>query len=227
MPDASPYNYARFRSGLYDFETFGGPAPGEPFRDATLWTLQGEPVRLSHYLRDRPLVVETGSMTCPMYAGAAPRMQELAARHRDLDFVLIYVREAHPGERQGAHASLDAKIAAARASAERHGDRRTTLVDDVAGTAHALYGAMPNSVFVIDPAGTVLFRTIWNNADAMGAVLDAVARGEPVRARELRPAPPFTLGSLRTLLAGGVVAAWDFYTSLFGLVAKHRRRGNM
>lgn len=221
------YNYPRFRAELYDFEAFDAPAAGEPYRDATLWTLDGEEVRLSDYLGDKPLVLETGSVTCPMYGASVPPMQELAAKYPELDFVVMYVREAHPGERVGAHADLEAKIEAARSARERHGERRTVLVDDVAGTAHALYGSMPNSVFVIAPNGAVLTRTMWNNADKMDAILGAVAHGDHVPSRDLKPRPPFTLGAARTLLMGGWQALWDFYAGLVPLIGKHRKKGTM
>ena len=221
------YNYARFHTDAYDFEAFDAPAVGERFADATLWTLEGTQVRLSDYLRDKPLVLETGSITCPMYAASALPMQEIAAARPDFDFVLLYVREAHPGERTGAHGSLEDKIATARRSAERHGDRRVTLVDDTEGTAHRLYGAMPNSVFVIAPDGTVLYRTMWNNAEKLAPILDALARERSVASEDLKPDPPFTPAAMRTLLIGGWTALLDFWKGLIPLVGKHRRKGSM
>jgi hypothetical protein len=97
----------------------------------------------------------------------------------------------------------------------------------VTGSAHRLYGAMPNSIFVIAPDGTILFRSIWNNADDMDAILGAVARGAPVRSRELKAVPPFSMRAVGTLFMGGVVAIWDFARGLRRLVANHRKVGNM
>ena len=224
----APYNYAHFRSEFYDFEDFDAPAVGERFPDATLWTVDGEKVRLSDYVGGKPLVLETGSITCPMYAASAGPMQAIARKYADeLDFVLMYVREAHPGERTRAHGDLEAKIAAARRSAAHHGDGRTTLVDDPEGSAHRLWGAMPNSVFVIAPDGTVIYRTMWNNTDRLDPILGEIARGRAVEANDLKPVPPFSLHATRTLLVGGWRALWDFYAGLVGLVGKHRRKGTM
>ena len=226
--DDAPYNYPHFRSEFYDFEAFDAPEVGEPFRDVTLWTLDGEEVRLSDYLRGKPLVLETGSITCPMYAASAGPMQEIAAKYSDdLDFVLMYVREAHPGERTRAHSDLDAKIATAKRSAVHHGDRRTTLVDDPHGSAHRLWGAMPNSVFVIARDGTVIYRTMWNNADQLDPILGEIVRGGTIEADDLKPAAPFTIHATRTLLVGGWKALWDFYAGIVGLVGKHRKKGTM
>lgn len=221
------YGYDHFTPEQYDFTVDEGLQAGEPYQDVALHTLDGEVVRLSDILGDRPLVLETGSLTCPMYAQSVPPMMTLMEQYPELDHLLLYVREAHPGERQPQHRTLEDKVEAARLTQERYRDRRTIVVDDVDGSAHHFYGSMPNSIFVIDPDGTILFRSIWNNAPEMEAVLASVAHGEPVESRELKAVPPFSLGAVRTLLMGGVVALWDFVRGLPRLVGNHRRVGNM
>ena len=154
-------------------------------------------------------------------------MMKLIEKYPQLDHVLMYVREAHPGEMQPQHRTEDEKIAAARKTKQRHRDGRTILVDDVDGSAHRHYGTMPNSIFVIAPDGEIVFRSIWNNAEDMDAILGAVARGEAVQSRELKAVPPFSFRAVRTLLMGGIVAIWDFLRSLRRLVGNHKQVGNM
>ena len=221
------YGYRRFTPEEYDFTVDEGLQAGDIYKDVSLQTLDGETVRLSDYLGNRPLVLETGSMTCPMYAQSVPPMMKLIEKYPELDHILMYVREAHPGELQPQHRSAAEKVEAARKTKRRYRDRRTILVDDVNGSAHRFYGAMPNSIFVIAPDGTILFRSIWNNADDMDAILGAIARGEPVQSRELKAVPPFSIRAVGTLFMGGVVAIWDFVRGLRRLVANHKKVGNM
>lgn len=221
------YGYRRFTPEEYDFTEDDGLRAGEVYQDATLQTLDGARVHLSDYLRDKPLVLETGSMTCPMYAQSVPPMMQLIEKYPDLDHVLLYVREAHPGERQPQHRTEADKITAAQKTKRRYRDGRTILVDDVNGSAHRFYGTMPNSIFVIAPDGKILFRSIWNNANEMDAILGAIARGEPVQSRELKAVPPFSFRAVLTLLMGGIVAVWDFVRGLRRLVANHKKVGNM
>ena len=221
------YGYRRFTPEEYDFTVDEGLQAGDIYKDVSLQTLDGETVRLSDYLGNRPLVLETGSMTCPMYAQSVPPMMKLIEKYPNLDHILMYVREAHPGELQPQHRSAAEKVEAARKTKRRYRDRRTILVDDVNGSAHRFYGAMPNSIFVIAPDGTILFRSIWNNADDMDAILGAIARGEPVQSRELKAVPPFSIRAVGTLFMGGVVAIWDFVRGLRRLVANHKKVGNM
>ena len=166
-------------------------------------------------------------MTCPMYAQSVPPMRKLMEKYPELDHVLLYVREAHPGELQPQHTNLSDKINAARKTKKRYQDGRIILVDDVAGSAHRYYGSMPNSIYVIDTDGTILFRSIWNNADDMDGILAALVRGDKIVSRELKAVPPFSVGAVRTLFMGGVVAVWDFARGLPRLVANHKKVGNM
>ena len=221
------YNYDHFTPQEYHFEVFEGLAAGDRFQDAEVFTLEGQPARLSDYLRDKPLVLETGSMTCPMYGQSVRPMLTLATEYPELDFLLLYVREAHPGERVPAHRTQQEKIDAARLSRRRYDDNRATVVDTVDGVAHRIYGAMPNSVYVIDSDGTILFRSIWNNAEHMKGVLGRIASRKVVLSRDFQPVPPFSFAALRTLWMGGIVAVWDFVRGLPRLVAKHKEVGNM
>lgn len=221
------YNYHHFSPDDYNFAHFRGLAAGDRFQDALVYTLDGQPVHLADYLRDKPLVLETGSLTCPMYAQSVPGMKELMRTYPELDYVLLYVREAHPGERQQAHRNQAEKLSAARRSASAYRDQRVTLVDDIDGAAHTLYGAMPNAIYVIAPDGTILFRSIWNNTPQIAAVLDQIAHGRTVASRDFKAVPPFSIGAIRTLLRGGVVALWDFAVGLPRLVSNHKKVGNM
>ncbi len=69
------------------------------------------------------------------------------------DFLFVYTREAHPGERYGPHRSMEQKLTHARAFKERGQVERPILVDDLVGTGHKLYGALPNMSYIIAGRG--------------------------------------------------------------------------
>lgn len=223
---APTYNYRRFTPEEYEFSAFTGLAAGDRFVDAELRTLDGGTARISDFL-DKPLVLETGSLTCPMYAQSAPPMQGMVTRFPDLNFVVLYVREAHPGERTPQHATQDAKMDAAIRSKSRHHEGRITLVDDLDGVAHKAYGAMPNSIYVIDTDGTILYRSIWNNTDSISDILTRISARVPVAPQELKAKPPLNFAAIGVLLSGGLIAAFDFVWGLRKLIAKHVKVGNM
>ena len=154
MTEPAPYNNARFKIKLYDWDLFLGPAAGDVAPDFTVSDLEtGEPVSLSS-LRGKWVVIETGSSTCSMYTKNIPSMESLSAEHPDVEFLVIYVREAHPGERLHQHKNFDEKVSAARLLKPRYNENRRVLVDSHAGDFHRVYGMKPNFIYVIRPDGT-------------------------------------------------------------------------
>ena len=89
-------------------------------------------------------------------------MERLADTLPATAFLVIVVREAHPGERSGPHASLAHKRRATRRLALEEGIRRRVPVDDLDRTVHRAYGGGWNQVYVIDAGGRVAFRRAWN-----------------------------------------------------------------
>jgi hypothetical protein len=87
-------------------------------------------------------------------------------------FLFVYTREAHPGEHYGPHRSMEQKLAHARAFKERGQVERPILVDDLVGTGHKLYGALPNMSYILGRSGRVLFRSDWTDAPTIELVLN-------------------------------------------------------
>ena len=152
MPDQQPaqpiYNNKRFKVSDYNFEMFIGPRAGDQVKDYTLTDLKtGEDVKLTDF-NGKWVVIETGSSTCSMYTKNIPDMKEIVDEFPDVEFVIVYVREAHPGERLGPHQNMEEKLSAAKLVAPRYGEHRRVLVDNLDGDFHRAYGAMPNVVYM-------------------------------------------------------------------------------
>ncbi|OBQ54971.1 redoxin domain-containing protein [Tamlana sp. s12] len=220
----SDYNYHSFKPSDYDFKHFKGPKAGEKFIDFKASTLEGNVVSLSDYL-DKPIVLDTGSITCPMYANTQKDMNALQAAYPNFHFLLLYVREAHPGGRTKAIKSMDDKFIHAKATCELYPETREILVDSLDGHAHLLYGGMPNMTYVIGTDGIVKFRANWTNIEALKKVLKNINKVEP---QAFYPVvkPPLTI-ALRTLLIGGVRALFEFMVNLPNLLKQHKDAGSM
>jgi hypothetical protein len=215
--------HRRFRLAEYALDRFPGPRVGEPAPAVTGMTPDGTPVSLAGF-RGRTVVLETGSYSCPQYAARIGPMNDLAARHPDAAFLVLYVREAHPGARAPEHRSLADKLAVAgRTLAEEPEERRTILVDDLEGTAHRVYGGLPNMIYVIGPSGTVVFRGAWNDPAVLARVLDRLAAGRALTglSTAFRPVAPRVV--LRVLRRAGWGAVLDFARALPRLAATHLR----
>lgn len=78
--------------------------------------------------------------------------------------MFVYTREAHPGEHVEAHDTFERELANARLLRDEVGIRRPILVDDLAGTGHLAYGALPNMTWVIGRGGRILDKADWTSA---------------------------------------------------------------
>ena len=95
------YNYDTFSlSVVPQPETFAGPEVGQNIIDFTATRLDGTTVNLSDYL-GQVIVLETGSITCPIYTDTTDAMNRLVEAYPEVAFLLLYTHEAHPGERIG------------------------------------------------------------------------------------------------------------------------------
>ncbi len=158
------------------------PRIGESAPDFTLGDLEGEAVTLSDLYADRPVVLEFGCLTCPVYRGKIRQMQALRDRFGDAcHFVLVYTVEAHPsgspgpysgqewvGDRNRAEglliaqpADYEQRLALARRVATERGEGFLILVDGMDNAVWEAYGQRPNSAFLIDQGGTVLEKQFW------------------------------------------------------------------
>jgi len=221
-PDSTEfgYNYDHFGLEHRVMDHLGGVRVGEPARDFAATRLDGTQVKLSDF-RGRFVVVETGSVSCPMYVNHVESMNALAFRFPEVVFLVLYVREAHPGQRIGAHRNTAQKTVAARTVVDEEREGRTIVVDDLAGTAHRHYGAMPNTVHLIDADGVVAFRAVWNDPSAVEAALHKVLVGQDAGTVHSRFRPAGVRTVLRVLRRAGWRAIWDFVVASPRLARAH------
>lgn len=202
------YNYKHFGLKEYDFERFEGPRVGQIAPDFEAFTIEGKKVKLSDF-RKKIVVFESGSSTCPLTVGIINTMQKLMRKYPHVIFLLLYVREAHPGERTPAHRTFEEKLSCARRFKEEEHDNRLILVDNLEGTIHKQYGLYPTFVYVIDPEGYVAFRMPWNVPERLDEVLEAMSEGKVARFPESYEPPKYPHGGFRALRRAGWQALWD------------------
>jgi hypothetical protein len=175
--------------------TDNDPGPGDLVPAFDLPTIAGARFRVGDLSERGPALLIFGSSTCPMTDSAAVGLNELNAQFGHLvRFVMVNVREAHPGKAIPQPHTPEAKMAHARRLRELHGFEFEIAVDDVDGTLHRALSPKPNSAYVLGADGIILFRAHWaNDTRALAAALAAVAGGEV-------PSPSRSGGLLRPML---------------------------
>jgi peroxiredoxin len=229
-----PYNYQRFTSDLLAKDLAAGklisagPKPGERAPDFKGRTLEGDLVQLSEFEGEKNVVLIFGSATCPMTAGSIRGLNSLCEEYRgdDVEFLFVYVREAHPGDELPAHQSMEDKVAAAELLREAEEIEMPIIVDEMNGALHKKYGKLPNPTFLVDKSGRIAFRSLWSRAGHIQAALEELLERQAERGVDHAivnsgedTSMPFTHGALfsyRALERGGPQAMKDFREA-FGL----------
>jgi hypothetical protein len=216
------YNYLQFgwdlEDGAYGRWLTEAPALGTEAPGFELPDLEGRHHRLRDF-RGRPVVIEFGSYTCPIFCGHLPAMEDIAREHPGTAFLVVYTTEAHPGEVTPAHATQADKNRAAAHLVCEEAISRVILVDDLDGTVHRRYGGGWDSVFVLDAQGRLVLRRAWNDPGQVRVTLGALADGTAELSESVEMAPPASrAGFGHGLLRGGAGAVLDFYASAPPLV---------
>ncbi len=133
---------------------------GMPAPDFDLPTTDGGHVRLGDVLRERHAVLIFGAITSPVTATTLPELNRLYElfKWRGVEFLFIYAREPHPGEKYPHHTSMEQKTAVAKELQQIEEIRFPVLVDELDGRTHLAYGPSPNPAFVVGKNGRLMYR---------------------------------------------------------------------
>lgn len=122
-----------------------------------------------------------------MTKSAGPVLKALHGEFGDqIEFLTLFVREAHPGDRYPQPETFEQKMKYARDYKQRDAIDWKVAVDDVEGTFHAKLDTKPNALYVMGTDGRVAFRALWSNdsINALREALRAVAQGGQRRERQ-------------------------------------------
>jgi thiol-disulfide isomerase/thioredoxin len=159
------------------------PGPGDPVPPFDLPTVGGGRIRSLDIAAQGPALLIFGSSTCPITDNAAPGLNELYRRFGDrVRFVMVNVREAHPGAVMPQPETLTQKMAHATRLQQLHGFPFDVAVDDLNGTLHRALSPKPNSAYLLGTGGVIVFRAHWaSDTGALAEALDAVVAGRRPR----------------------------------------------
>ncbi len=217
MSKSNPYNFQHFKISHFDFENFQGPKEGEKALNFKASTIDGKLVQLSDHF-DRLIVLSFGSYSCPHFAGHIEEMNELKTKYPQAHFLVLYTRETHPGGRVPVHQSMQEKLKMAKKTKQKLGDQRSILVDDLEGSAHKKYGALPNAVYVIDTQGEILYRDEWESPGRIESVLDCYFKEKPIHTDQIKKMPRKSKSGfyhfIKLLKLAGIVSLWDLIKAI-------------
>lgn len=185
--DGSKYRYERFTTSLLfrDLRFRKGHfEPGDRLPAFKLTTTDGSELTNQNVLGTKPVLFVVGSITCPMNASAMPFLKNLHAQFGErIDFIMINVREAHPGEHFPQPTTMARKLEHTQALRDHYDIPWTVAADDINGSLHRALDPKPNSAVLVDRDGVIVFRSLWasDRSAIRQALTDVLAGGKPAR----------------------------------------------
>lgn len=179
---ARQYRYERFTTSLLfrDLRFRRGAAgPGDSLPAFELVTTDGDCLVNQDLLGNKPLLLIFGSITCPMTASAMPFLLQLHTEFGDrVDFVMLNVREAHPGEHFRQPRTMQEKLKHAQVLKQFYEIPWTVAADKIDGNLHRALDPKPNSAFLANSDGMIVFRSLWaSDKKALRQAVESVVAG--------------------------------------------------
>ncbi len=171
------------------------PRQSEPAPDFTLTDIDGNEVHLADLVGDKPLVIQLGSYSCPVFRYRRFDVQELQRDYAGrVDFVVVYTQEAHPfdannpytdriwnpvinkvaGVNVAEHTTLQERQQQASLAFDAMEMESRFLVDAMDNSVWKQYGAAPSAAYVVDVHGIIRLRQPWVYPREMREVLDTL-----------------------------------------------------
>lgn len=159
-----------------------GPKPGMAAPDFKLQTLDGKMLEGSKLWQEKPLVLITGSYTCPVFRRQTNQMDSLAKDFGDkVHFLLLYTVEAHPkgdpspyngkewitpanqkaGILLAQPTTMEARLKLARECAASLKLKVPMVIDTLDNATWQAYGRAPNCAYLINKEGKIVAAQPW------------------------------------------------------------------
>lgn len=180
--DASTYRFSSLSTSLF-IQDLGfsksDARPGSIVNNVMIERLDGTPISLKEVMGGRSTLIVFGSVSCPMTFGSVDVLHRLYDEFGEkTKFVMLNVREAHPGENFEQPQSQQKKREHARLLAKEANAPWETLVDTIDGELHRQLAEKPNAAFLLAPNREILFRSLWGSDEGgIRKALQSVSEG--------------------------------------------------
>jgi len=98
------------------------------------------------------------------------------AYDEEILFIVLYQREAHPGELSFKEIDqpeeYDARLELAKKTCDELSIATLVVIDEMDNAVRDAYGGLPNSAYVIDKGGKILHKEAWARPDEWGQLFE-------------------------------------------------------
>jgi len=165
-----------------------GVQVGDKIPDVTVYTADKKAVTLSQIIQNKPIMLVSVSLTCPVARRKMPQLMNIITTFKDsISFYILYILEAHPAGSNSPYANrewvtdrnhkeglirkqpktLSDRLALAQEFKELMDIRIPMFVDGIDNQAWEMLGQAPNFGLFIQPDGQVVAKHGWFDPTTM------------------------------------------------------------
>lgn len=191
---------AAFRQTMNQYFMADALKPGSPAPDFQLEKVGGGMAKASELRAQKPLLVMTGSYSCPWFRDSTAQRVALIREFSDkVNFVVVYTREAHDGEGRSPYSqepyipaentrdrisvknasTYKERLAAAQHCHESLNMLSPVVVDKMDNAIWIAYGRAPNCGYLIATDGNIVCQQGLFDAREMKLAIEKLLGGSP------------------------------------------------
>jgi len=96
-------------------------------------------------------------------------------------FIVLYQREAHPNQMSFSDIDQPKKYEERKHLAQRTCDdlypETAIVIDEMDDAVRLAYGRLPNSAYIVDKGGKIVYKEDWANIEGWAEILDGLLEG--------------------------------------------------
>ena len=131
-----------------------------------VYSSKGNKIKVTDLFKNKPTVIVSGCLTCPVFLRTYPGVEAVYQDYKGkVDFYYLYKTLAHP-ENHGyiQPITIEERLTHIAEAKEKLQTKIPWLADPMTNEVSSAFGLTPNSEFLFDNKGTILYMNTWSNA---------------------------------------------------------------
>ena len=145
-------------------------AVGTPVPNLPVYGRDRKRVGLHSLLKDQYTVIVTGCLSCPRYLRSYQTVEAVAQdyRKKGVGFYYVYQTLAHPENHGYVNAfKIEERFMQIEHAERTLGTKISWVADTLQNDVKTFFAGTPNSMFVLDREGKIVFREPWSDGDQL------------------------------------------------------------
>lgn len=138
-----------------------------------VYSSEGNKMKVTDLFKNNPTVIVSGCLTCPVFLRTYPGVEAVYQDYKEkVDFYYLYKTLAHP-ENHGyiQPITIEERLTHIVEAKEKLQTKITWLADPMSNEVSSAFGLTPNSEFLFDNKGNILYMNTWSDAENLRKTL--------------------------------------------------------